>query len=570
MSVFDLVIRDGTVVNGLGGEPFEADVAIAGGRIVGIGAVAGKGREEIDARDRIVTPGFIDVHTHYDGQVTWEQRLAPSSDHGVTTVVMGNCGVGFAPCRPGDHELIVKLMEGVEDIPDAVMTQGVPWNWETFPDYLDALSARHADIDFAAQLPHSPLRVYVMGQRGADLEPPTKEDLARMRQLTADAVRAGAIGVSTSRTLAHRFRDGRPAPSVGTEEAEVLALAAGLKDAGRGVFQMVPDMDIPAKKRFSLLRRIAQVSGRPVSFTFLERGGESDESNYLLQELEQARRDGLEIRGQVIPRPVGALLGLELSYNPFSLNPSYQAIAAAPLAQKVRELRNPQLRARLLAETAQDPNPFFMFVVGDLEEMFVLGDPPNYHPSRQDSVAAQARQKGLDPREFIYDALLRRDGHEILYRPMGNSGGECYEAAGRNLLKRDLTILGLGDGGAHYSLICDAAYPTYLLTYWSRDAVGVRQLPLPWAIKKLTSETATAMRMNDRGLLMEGYKADVNVIDMKRLHLHAPQAVYDLPAGGRRLRQQADGYDATIVSGEITYRDGKPTGALPGRLVRSR
>jgi N-acyl-D-amino-acid deacylase len=570
MSVFDLVIRDGTVVNGLGGEPFEADVAIAGGRIVGIGAVAGKGREEIDARDRIVTPGFIDVHTHYDGQVTWEQRLAPSSDHGVTTVVMGNCGVGFAPCRPGDHELIVKLMEGVEDIPDAVMTQGVPWNWETFPDYLDALSTRHADIDFAAQLPHSPLRVYVMGQRGADLEPPTEEDLARMRQLTADAVRAGAIGVSTSRTLAHRFRDGRPAPSVGTEEAEVLALAKGLKDAGRGVFQMVPDMDIPAEKRFGLLRRIAQVSGRPVSFTFLERGGASNESDYLLQELEQARRDGLEIRGQVIPRPVGALLGLELSYNPFSLNPSYQAIAAAPLAQKVRELRNPQLRARLLAETAQDPNPFFMFVVGDLEEMFVLGDPPNYHPSRQDSVAAQARQKGLDPREFIYDALLRRDGHEILYRPMGNSGGERYEAAGRNLLKRDLTILGLGDGGAHYSLICDAAYPTYLLTYWSRDAVGDRQLPLAWAIKKLTSETATAMGMNDRGLLMEGYKADVNVIDMKRLHLHAPQAAYDLPAGGRRLRQRADGYDATIVSGEITYRDGKPTGALPGRLVRSR
>jgi N-acyl-D-amino-acid deacylase len=570
MSAFDLVIRNGTIVNGSGGEPFTADVAVAGGRIVGIGAVAGKGREEIDARDRIVTPGFIDVHTHYDGQVTWEHRLAPSSDHGVTTVVMGNCGVGFAPCRPGDHEMIVKLMEGVEDIPDAVMTEGIPWNWETFPDYLDALSERHADIDFAAQLPHSPLRVYAMGQRGADLEPPTEEDLARMRQLTAEAIRAGAIGVSTSRTLAHRFRNGRPAPSVGTEEAEVLALAAGLKDAGRGVFQMVPDMDIPAEKRFDLLRRIAQVSGRPVSFTFHEKGGASDESSYLLQELEHARREGLEIRGQVIPRPVGALLGLELSYNPFSLNPSYQAIASAPLAEKVRELRNPQLRARLIAETPQDPNPFFMFIVSDLEEMFVLGDPPNYHPSRQDSVAAQARQQGLDAREFIYDALLRRDGHEILYRPMGNSGGERYEAAGRNLLKRDLTILGLGDGGAHYSLICDAAYPTYLLTHWSRDAADDRQLPLPWAIKKLTSETAKAVRMNDRGLLMEGYKADINVIDMKRLHLYAPHAVYDLPAGGRRLRQKADGFDATIVSGEITYRDGKPTGALPGRLVRSR
>jgi N-acyl-D-aspartate/D-glutamate deacylase len=570
MSAFDLVIRGGTVVNGSGGEPFEADVAIAGGRIVAVGAVTGTGREELDARDRVVTPGFIDVHTHYDGQVTWEHRLAPSSDHGVTTIVMGNCGVGFAPCRVDDHELLVKLMEGVEDIPDAVMTAGVPWDWETFPDYLDTLSARHADIDFAAQLPHSPLRVYVMGQRGADLEPPTEDDVAQMRRLTAEAVRAGAIGVSTSRTLAHRFRDGRPAPSVGTEEAEVLALAAGLKDAGRGVFQMVPDMDIDAEKRFSLLRRIAQVSGRPVSFTFLEKGGTSDESNYLLEELERARRDGLTIRGQIIPRPVGALLGLQLSYNPFSLNPSYQAIASAPLDRKVRELRNPELRARLIAETPQDPNPFFMFIVGDLEEMFVLGDPPNYHPSRQDSVACQAREQGLNPREFIYDALLRREGREILYRPMGNCGGERYEAAGRNLLKRDLTILGLGDGGAHYSLICDAAYPTYLLTYWSRDAVGDGQLPLPWAIKKLTSETATAVGMNDRGLLMEGYKADVNVINLKRLRLHAPHAVYDLPAGGRRLRQKADGYDATIVSGEITYRDGKPTGALPGRLVRSR
>lgn len=569
MSSFDLVIRGGTVVDGTGGMPFESDVAIAGGKIVEIGTAVGKGREEIDARDRIVTPGFIDVHTHYDGQVTWEQRLAPSSDHGVTTVVMGNCGVGFAPCRPADHQMLVRLMEGVEDIPDVVMTRGVPWNWETFPDYLDALSERHTDIDFAAQLPHSPLRVYVMGERGAELEPPTDADLARMRQLTAEAVRAGAIGVSTSRTLAHRFRDGRPAPSVGTGEAEVLALAAGLRDAGRGVFQMVPDMDIGAEPRFRLLRRIAAVSGRPVSFTFVEKAVDSEESSYLLRELDLARRDGLEIRGQVIPRPVGALLGLELSFNPFSLNPSYKAIAAAPLAQKLRELRNPGLRARLLAETPEDPNPFFNYVVGDLEEMFVLGDPPNYHPSRQDSVAAQARQQGLDPREYIYDALLRREGHEILYRPMGNSGGERYEAAGRNLLKRDLTILGLGDGGAHYSLICDAAYPTYLLTYWSRDADGEKQLPLPWAIKKLTSETAAAVRMNDRGLLKTGYKADLNVIDLEHLRLHAPHAVYDLPAGGRRLRQRADGYDATIVSGEITYRGGQPTGALPGRLVRS-
>jgi N-acyl-D-amino-acid deacylase len=569
MHTYDLLIRNGLVVDGTGGEPFEADVGIQADRIAAIGKLSGAGREEIDAKGKLVTPGFVDVHTHYDGQVTWEQRLAPSSNHGVTTVVMGNCGVGFAPSRPEHRELMVRLMEGVEDIPDVVMAEGLPWNWESFTDYLDALSDRHTDIDFAAQVPHSPLRVYVMGERGATLEPPTELDLVRMRDLTADAVRAGAIGVSTSRVYAHRFRDGRPAPSVNTAEEEVLALASGLKDAGRGVFQMVPNTDLPVEQQYQLLRRIAQTSQRPVSFTYTQTPNAPGQWREMYRYLEQAAREGLRIKGQVLPRPTGALLGLELSYHPFSLNPSYRAIANLPLAEKVRAMHDRQLRARLVAETPDDPHPFFKYVVSDLEQMFVLGDPPNYNPSAQESIAAEARRAGVSPAELIYDVLLRRDGHEMIYRPMGNAEGERFQSVGCNLLKTDLTILGLGDGGAHYSMICDAAFPTYLLTYWTRDATPDRQLPLPWAIKKLCHEPAAAVELHDRGLLEQGYKADVNVIDFDRLHLHAPHATYDLPAGGRRLSQKARGYEATIVSGQITYREGEATGALPGRLVRS-
>lgn len=568
MSEYDLLIRGGLVVDGTGGEPFEADVGVQGNRILAVGKLSGRGREEIDARGKLVTPGFVDVHTHYDGQVTWEQRLAPSSDHGVTTVVMGNCGVGFAPSRAEHRELMVRLMEGVEDIPDVVMTEGLPWNWESFTDYLDALSQRRTDIDFAAHLPHSPLRVYVMGERGAALEPPTAEELARMRALTAEAVRAGAIGVSTSRVYTHRFRDGRPAPSVNTGEEEVLALAAGLRDAGSGVFQMVPNTDAPIDQQYELLRRIAKTSERPVSFTFMQNPAFPGQWRQMYGHLEEAAREGLRIRGQVIARPTGALLGLELSYHPFSLNPSWRPLEHLPLADKVKAMRDPQLRARLIAESPENPNPFFKYVVSDLEQMFILGDPPNYNPSKEDSIAAQARRAGVKPAELIYDALLRRNGHEILYRPMGNAEDDRFESAGRNLLKTDLTILGLGDGGAHYSLICDAAYPTYLLTYWTRDASPDRQLPLPWAIKKLCYEPAAAVELNDRGLLKPGYKADLNVIDFDRLHLHAPHATYDLPAGGRRLTQKARGYEATVVSGQITYREGQATGALPGRLVR--
>jgi len=568
MADFDLIIRGGTIYDGSGGEPFVADVAVKDGLIAQVGAVTGTATDEINADGRIVTPGFVDVHTHYDGQITWENRLAPSSDHGVTTVVMGNCGVGFAPSRPEHRKLMIKLMEGVEDIPEVVMTEGVPFNWETFPDYLDALEKRESDIDFAAQLPHSPLRVYVMGERGASLEPPTQEDLSEMRRLTKEAIEAGALGVTTSRSYAHQFRDGRPAPSVKTEDQEVLALAAGLRDAGKGVFQMVPSYDVTATERMGLLHDIARTSGRPVSFTFMQSPKGEGDWQEMLAGLESAKEEGLEVRGQIIPRPTGALLGLELSMHPFSFNPSFKEIADLPLDEKVERMRDPAFRKRLIAEEADDPQAFFIYVISDLDQLFVLGSPPNYNPRSDESIGARARAMGVDPKELIYDGLLQRDGHEVFYRPMGNSEGERFESSGRNLVRNDRTFPALGDGGAHYSMICDAAYTTYFLTYWVRDAKGDKKIDLPYAIRKLTFEPSNAVGLKDRGLVKAGYKADLNVIDLERLHLYAPHVTYDLPTGGRRLSQRADGYDATIVSGVVTYRNGRSTGALPGRLVR--
>ena len=565
---FDIVIRGGTVVDGDGGAPYAADVAIRGQKAAAIGHVGGRGAEEIDATGCIVTPGFVDIHTHYDGQVTWENRLQPSSGHGVTTVVMGNCGVGFAPARPHQRDLMIKLMEGVEDIPEVVMAAGVPWNWETFPEYLDALERRHADIDFAAQLPHNPLRVYVMGERGAACEPPTADDLAEMRRLTAEAVRAGAIGVSTTHNIAHRFRDGRLVPSVSTEEQEILALAHGLADAGTGVFEILGDARCSPEEQITLLRHVAEISGRPVSFTLVQTAERPGAWRDMLAEVEKANADGLSIRGQVIPRPVGILVGLDLSLHPFAFHPSFRAIEQLPLAEKVRRMRDPDLRRLLLAETSDDPHLFFKTVVDDTEWLFPLGDPPNYHPAREDSIAARARAAGRDPHDVIYDALLEDDGRAVLYRPSANREGERFESAGAHLLRHPHTVLGLGDGGAHYGMICDAAYPTYLLTHWVGHADVSKCVPLAEAIFMLTRQPAEAVGLGDRGRIAAGHKADLNVIDMIRLRLHPPRTLHDLPAGGRRLTQAADGYVATIVSGEITYREGVASGALPGRLVR--
>lgn len=563
MADYDIAIRGGIVVDGSGNEPFAADVAVKDGVIAAIGTLSGKAAEEIDANGAFVTPGFVDIHTHYDGQITWENRLAPSSNHGVTTVVMGNCGVGFAPTRPGDREMVIKLMEGVEDIPDVVMAEGVPWNWESFPDYLDALDKREADVDFAAQLPHSPLRVFVMGERGAEMEPPTQDDLDKMRKLTTEAIKAGALGVTTSRNLSHRFRDGRPAPSVKTEADELLALAEGLRDAKTGVFQMIPNLETPAQGEATLMREIVEKSGRPLSFSFISDFRSPENWQVYKDFLEKCGEEGLPVKGQFYPRPMGILFGLDLSYHPFSLNPSYRAIADLPLAEKVAAMRSPEMKARLLAEEPDDPSPFFTMIVRVTHAMWALGDPPDYCQRPEDSIAARARRAGLSEMEMIYDELLRDEGRAVL-ASFGDPDPAEYVARTAPLFENDNAVVGLGDGGAHYGMICDAAYPTFVLS----QLVKQGKVPVERAIKSLSFETAKAVGLNDRGLIALARKADLNVIDLSRLSLGRPQVAYDLPGDGKRLHQRSAGYRATIVSGVTTYRDSSATGALPGRLVR--
>jgi len=568
MARVDLVIRGGSLHDGLGGEPIVGDVAIRDGLIVAIGQVDDVGEDEIDARGKIVTPGFIDVHTHYDGQATWETRMAPSSNHGVTSVVMGNCGVGFAPCRPGEHDMLVKLMEGVEDVPEVVMTEGLPWNWETFPDYLDALDQRQLDIDVAAQLPHSALRVFVMGVRGADGEPPTSDDLAAMRKLTAEAMRAGAMGVSTSRNNLHRTRAGDLAPSVHSEEDELQAIAQGLRDAGTGVYQIIPQVFGDAESEFALMRRLSETAQRPLSFSLLQTmTGDPDAWRKSLALLTAANAEGVPIKAQVFPRPVGYLYGLDLSFHPFCLHPSFQPLLDLPLTEKVRAMRDPALRARLLAETPQDANAVFVATVDGFRFAMPLGDPPNYQPDPRDQIGRKAKQAGLSVAEYAYDLLLENEGRNIFFMPAANYRDGNLDAA-REMAAHPYTVLGLGDGGAHYGMICDASYPTFVLQTWVRDAPAEKKVALKDAIRALTSDPADLVGFQDRGRLAVGYKADVNIIDLERLRLHAPTVVRDLPAGGRRLRQQADGFVATIVAGQVTYREGVHTGAVPGRLVR--
>ena len=568
MADYDLVIRGGTIFDGLGHRGEAADLAVKDGRIVAIGQIEGKGREEIEAAGRIVTPGFVDVHTHYDGQALWENRLAPSSNHGVTTAVMGNCGVGYAPCKPHQRDMLVAVMEGVEDVPEVVMTEGLPWNWETFPEYLDVLDTRELDIDIAAQLPHSALRVFVMGERAADHEPPTAEDLAQMRALTTEAIHAGALGVSTSRNLMHRTKAGELAPSLHSEEDELIALANGLRDAGDGVYQIIPRVMGPAADEFALMRRLAEASGRPLSYSLLQMPtGDPDEWRVSLDGLSAARSDGLPICAQVAPRPVGMLYGLDLSFHPFSLHPSFRPLLDRPLADKVAAMRDPAFRAQLLSERPEDSNPVSVKTVQAFRYAYPMGAAPDYEPDLADRIDTRAAALGITAEEHAYDLLLEQDGKALLYQPGANYRDGNLDAV-HAMLAHPGTVVGLADGGAHYGMICDASFPTFFLKRWAADADPDQRIPIETAIAALTSEPADMVGLGDRGRLTVGAKADINIIDFAALRLHNPSVVNDLPAGGRRLRQLADGYDATIVSGVVTYRHGRHTGAVPGRLVR--
>jgi N-acyl-D-aspartate/D-glutamate deacylase len=567
--IHDLVIRNGLLFDGTGSDPREADVAIDAGRIRVVGTVASRGREEIDARGLAVTPGFVDIHTHYDGQVTWEHRLAPSNAHGVTTVVMGNCGVGFAPCRRDQHDLLMRLMEGVEDIPHPVLAEGVPWHWESFPDYLDFLDGRRFDTDVCGYLPHAALRVYVMGERGANREAATPEDRAQMVRLLRQAMAAGAMGFSTARTFFHRSSDGRTTPTHEAAEEELQALAQVLKDCGHGAIELITDFDDP-QASFGLMRRVVERCGRPLSFSLIEGPGMGPLSLHwreLLAWVGEANAQGLPMRAQVLGRPLGMLLGHELSLNPFYTTPSYTALAPLPFEARMAALRDPALRERILAEPVDaDPTAVLGRMVRRFDDMYLLTDPPDYEPAPDRSIAALARRRGTTPEAVAYDALLERDGHQLLYLAAANyvegSLDHCLE-----MMRHPHTVLGLGDGGAHCGTICDGSYPTFMLTHWARDRRGDR-LPLPWIIAALSRRPAEALGLGDRGFVAPGYQADLNVLDLDQLALHAPEVRHDLPAGGRRLVQRARGYVATILRGEVVRRHDQSSDALPGRLVR--
>ena len=565
---YDLVIRGGAVADGRGGPLRDVDVGVRNGTIAAVAPDLGRGREEIDAKSRIVTPGFVDIHTHYDGQATWDARLNPSSWHGVTTVVMGNCGVGFAPVRTADHDRLIELMEGVEDIPGAALHEGLAWNWESFGEYLNAVESKPHDIDIGAQLPHGALRVYVMGERGAALEAATEDDIAQMRRLSAEAMRVGALGFSTSRTLNHKTVKGDPTPSLRATEAELTGIALGLKDAGSGVIELISDFNQPdIETEFGMIRRIVEASGRPLTLSLAQGLSSADGWRRILRHIENASAAGLPIKAQIAPRPIGVLLGLLGTINPFVAHQTFQAIKDKPLAAKVAAMRDPDFRARILHESAErdKARPLARGIM-NFERMFPLGNPPDYEPPKESSIAAIAARTNRSAAEVAYDLLLEDEGRAFLFAPFANYADYTLDPCGEMIAHKDC-VMGLGDGGAHVGIISDASFATYLLQHWGRDRAKGR-FDLGFLVKRQTLDTARAVGLNDRGLIAPGMKADLNVIDMERLAVKTPGMAYDLPAGGKRLLQGADGYDATIVSGTVIYRQGEPTGALPGKLVR--
>jgi N-acyl-D-aspartate/D-glutamate deacylase len=562
----DLVIRGGTVVDGTGAAPRRADVAIDGERITVVGDVPGTGRTELDAHGLLVTPGWVDVHTHYDGQVTWDPYLTPSSWHGVTTAVMGNCGVGFAPVKPDRHAWLINLMEGVEDIPGTALHEGIRWNWETFPEYLDSLDRMPRVLDIGAQVPHAALRGYVMGDRGADhAEVPTAAEIAEMGRLVAEALDAGALGFSTSRSVAHKAADGRYTPSLTATAAEMLGIARAMGTAGKGVLEIVADLvDLDAE--FDLYRAMCEASGRPMSITTLQRAEfPPDEYQRILQHIETAVADGYAMRGQVAARPVGLIMSLDGRVHPLLPSATYQKLHPLPIAERVAELRKPHVRAAILAELIALPagsNPADRFPY-----IFAMGEGANYARTPDECIKQQAAARGVSMYELAYDAMLERDGRGALMVPVNNFASGTQREV-REMLTHPLTVPGLGDAGAHCTMICDGSFPTYLATYWSRDASATDRLPIEWIVQRQCADTAALVGLHDRGRLVPGLRADVNLIDLDALTISAPEMLYDLPADGKRLVQRASGYVATLVAGTVTFRDGEPTGALPGRLVR--
>jgi N-acyl-D-aspartate/D-glutamate deacylase len=566
----DLVISGGTVVDGTGTAPRPADVAIDGDRITEVGELEDRSaRETVDAGGMIVTPGFVDVHTHFDGQITWDPMLTPSCWHGVTTVVMGNCGVGFAPVQPDKHDWLIGLMEGVEDIPGAALADGIQWGWETFPEYLDAVDAVPKMLDVGAQIPHGAVRGYVMGERGAKNEPASAADIEAMAVIVREAIEAGALGVSTSRTIAHMAIDGEPVPGTFAAEDELFGIGRALGDLGTGIFELAPagalgeDLAAPDRE-MAWMRRLSAAIDRPVTFALTQNDHDPDSWRKMLDLASQAVGEGARIRPQVAGRPVTLLLGLQ-TFHPFAYCPSWGPVGILPtIAERIVAMRDPETRRRLVAE-AQTPDPAMVQFL-DPAKAFPLGDPPNYEPDASTSIAARASSEGRNVYDLYYDLLMEDNGHALVMRPLLNYTDRNLDAV-REMLLHPTSALGLGDGGAHCGTTCDASTPTYMLTHWARDRTHDR-LPIEWVVRKMTSETASLYGLGDRGTLRPGLRADVNVIDHARLQLRSPHMAHDLPGGARRFIQEADGYVATVVAGQITLVEGEDTGARPGALVR--
>jgi N-acyl-D-aspartate/D-glutamate deacylase len=581
---YDLIIKNGTIFDGTGRPSVNADIAVKDGVIVAVGSVDGNAIKVIDATGQIVTPGFIDIHTHYDGQASWDNDLKPSINHGVTTAIMGNCGVGFAPVRPSDHDKLISLMEGVEDIPGTALNEGLTWNWESFPDYLDALDAMPRTIDLAAMMPHDPLRVYVMGDRAVFSEPATESDVAEMRGLTREALEAGAIGFATGRSDVHKSADGDWTPGSEATRAELSGIAQAFEGLEFGVVQAVSDFNLERGEQdfdeeWSIVADYAKASGRPFSFSLMQRDFAPDQWLKLIDRSETLKDEGVDVRMQVAPRAIGVFLGLDCTFHPFMGYPSYREISELDFDSRLEQMRDPEFKKRILSEhhhplagEGSSVPPLADLLMAHIEmvaeKFFQLGDPPDYEQASENSLASRARAEGVPLMEKIYDTLLQLDGKELIYLPLYNYTDLNYDAV-LKMMEHPQAISGLSDGGAHVGTVCDASNPTYLLTHWTRDRTRGRKLELPRAVRMLTGAQADYLGMSDRGYIREGLKADLNIIDIDRLQLQPPHMVADLPAGGQRLLQEARGYTATIVAGEIVMADGDLTGARPGRLYRA-
>ena len=565
--MFDLIIKNGLIYDGKGSEPFKADLAISNEKIVEIGKIEDKGRKVIDAEGKIVTPGFVDIHTHYDGQVTWDPYLRPSTYHGVTTVVMGNCGVGFSPCKPDQRDWLIGLMEGVEDIPGTALHEGIDWEWESFPEYLDALEKKPLAIDVGTQIPHGAVRAYVMGERGINHEEASLEEIDEMKKIVQEAVKAGAYGFSTSRTEKHNDVNGNLTPSITAHKTELVEIAKSLGEINQGVLQGISDF-YDFDSEFDIFKAMSKESGRPISITVEQQDARPEWWLKLLDGIQDAQSEGVNMYGQVPPRATGILMGLTATLNPFRFHPSYMEIAELSLEEGVKIMNTSDFREKLLKENAVSINPLVDEIVNSYGKMFRLGEPANYEPDPETSFDSLANLSNMTAEEIAYDAMLEKEGRALIYHPLFN-----YQTGDLSLvekmLKHPYTISGLGDAGAHCGAISDASFPTTLVQHWSRDRDRGDKLPLETVIKMQTSETASLLGINDRGVIEEGYKADINVIDYDGLTLHEPEIINDLPAGGRRLVQKASGYDYTIVSGEIAFIKGEATGKLNGRLIRN-